>query len=129
MNKKGFTLIELLMVIVIISIIGALTLPGFIDSIGESKDSRNKNLEKLIIEELSMINKDVGDDDFWYNGDIFVSIVGNDYVFDKSSCSGNYKNYCEKIFDDLDINDCGIRNVSITKEDNNYKYSAEVNCE
>ena len=128
MNKKGFTLVELLMVIVIISIIGALTLPGFIGSINESNDIMEKNLEKLIIEELSMINKDVGDDDFWYKGDTFVSIVGNSYIDNKDSCTGNYKNYCEKIFDDLEITDCSIKNVSITKKDGDYEYNVDVNC-
>ena len=37
MNKKGFTLVEMLLVIVIMGIITALTMPGFIQAISESE--------------------------------------------------------------------------------------------
>ena len=37
MNKKGFTLVEILLVVVILGIISAITIPNIMESLSESK--------------------------------------------------------------------------------------------
>lgn len=49
MNRKGFTLIEVLAVVVIIGLLGIFIIPGFIDSIQNSKHTSYDTLIKNIV--------------------------------------------------------------------------------
>lgn len=64
MNKKGFTLVELILVIVIIGIISAITIPNIMESLDESKKEGAKNVEKLLKENLELYNTD-NEVDLW----------------------------------------------------------------
>lgn len=64
MNKKGFTLVELILVVVIIGIISAITIPSIMDALGESKASGGESVEKLLKTNLELYNND-NMEDLW----------------------------------------------------------------
>ena len=115
MNKKGFTLIELLLVIVILGIVTALTLPEFISSIAASDNQKKDHLETLIRQELDMLNKDVGEYDFWYDGKTEINLLNPSYSI-----------YKEKIIRDIDLENCKYITKLIIKKDGNH--DVVLNC-
>ena len=51
-DNKGFTLIELMAVIIIISLVSLLTFPNIINQIKKTKNSNNKIIEDVVIEQV-----------------------------------------------------------------------------
>ena len=49
MNNKGLTLVELLLVIVIIGIIGAITIPNIMEAYSESRRQGGETVEDILI--------------------------------------------------------------------------------
>ena len=116
MNKKGFTLVELLLVIVILGIITALTMPEFISAISESQTRKEKHLETLIKQELDMLNKDVGEYDFWCGTKCGTTGETLDLIETE---------YVNKIKRDIDLDGCEIETLIIVK---NGSHEVELEC-
>ena len=63
-NKKGFTLVELLLVLVIIGIILIITVPNILEAIDANKQESGKSVEKIILKNIELYNKD-HESDLW----------------------------------------------------------------
>ena len=116
MNKKGFTLVELLLVIVILGIITALTMPEFISAISTSQKRKEEHLVTLIKQELDMLNKDVGEYDFWCGTNCgttgeTLDLIGTDYE--------------NKIKRDIDLDGCEIETLIIAEGGS---HTVKLNC-
>lgn len=123
MNKKGFTLVELLMVIVILAVITALTLPNFVESIKENNDQKGNEIVNTLKQRLELLNKDIGDEDFWYeensNNNISIVVDGN--------IETDMTTYYEKVIRDLDLSGYCVCELSITRNsENKYTYNAKI---
>ena len=136
MNKKGFTLVEMLLVIVIMGIITALTMPGFIQAISESETRKEEHLTTLIKQELDMLNKDVGEYDFWYDGNSEIETCTIEGTTQDDNCIAIIKTdangvvsehsiYAKKIKQDIEVDNCTITNVYIYKQG---KHKVEIDC-
>lgn len=125
MNKKGFTLVELLLVLVIIGIIGAVTIPNIIESLDESKAKGGESVEQLLEKNLELYNID-NEEDLW----------------DVENCVPQINRpEIEELYNmnpDIDMGQCLLQdgNSLIIErfcdvQNNNkisYKYSAEIVC-
>ena len=67
-NKKGLTLVELLLVLVIITIILILAIPSIMKAIEENRKRSGETVEKVLIKNLELYNKD-NESDFWRNNE------------------------------------------------------------
>lgn len=120
MNKKAFTLVELLLVIVIVGIIGAMTIPSIMDAYNESRRKGGETVEDILIENLKIYNKD-NEIDLWDSsetGEVQTSIVSINTLYTKNP--------------DIDMGECLLKDnnsLVITKNTNgNYTYTAKIIC-
>ena len=120
-NKKGFTLVELLLVLVIIAIILVITIPNILEAIEANRRESGKSVEKLLIKNLELYNKD-------HESDLWIS--------NNESNGPKCKNisYSELLSSNSDIKlgECLLNSESsltIIKTDNGkYKYYAGITC-
>ena len=113
MNNKGFTLIELLFVVVLMAIIAMITMPNIFEMLGESKETKYEEYEKLVIENLKLYNIDHRQD-LW-NGNT------NPVTIDSSVLLA--------FNPDINIEGCTIKSSKISKSGSNYTYSVCLQCE
>lgn len=77
MNKKGFTLVEILLVVVILGIISAITIPNIMESLSESKVEAGENVEKVLLENLKLYTKN-NENEWWCDKDAGYGIECKD---------------------------------------------------
>lgn len=125
MNKKGLTLVELLLVVVIIGIISAVTIPNIMEAYSESKRKGGESVEKMLIENLTLYNKD-NEEDLWniYGGEEYVEFgTINISISDLYSTNP-----------DIDLGECLFKNgrdsLSIYRDQvtGNYTYKVKIVC-
>lgn len=124
MNKKGFTLVELILVIVIIAIIGAITIPNIIELYTESRRKGGESIEELLEKNLELYNKD-NEEDIWCTEDSSEDCYEeNPYTVDVRDLFN--------LNPDIDMGDCLLKNdqsLKISKVSNrSYSYSASIVC-
>ena len=127
MNKNGFTLVELILVVVIIGIISAITIPSIMDALSESKATGGESVEKLLETNLELYNTD-HKEDLWCLED---SICIDDE--NKKTCINVSLNELYNMNPDIDFGDCVLKdnNSLVIKRDietNSYTYSANIVC-
>ncbi|MGM9878671.1 MAG: type II secretion system protein [Bacilli bacterium] len=126
MNKKGFTLVELILVVVILGIISAITIPSIMNALSESKTQGGESVEKLLETNLELYNTD-HKEDIW--------------CLENSICDGEtqgrtcYNVVLEDLYNinpDIDFGDCVLQNDSdslvIKFKDGKFSYSANIIC-
>lgn len=127
MNKRGFTLVELILVVVIIGIISAITIPSIMNGLSESKATGGESVEKLLENNLELYNTD-NKEDLW--------------CLEDSKCESNEQNKncitvplndLYNMNPDIDFGDCVLKNDNslVIKRDintNSYTYHANIVC-
>ena len=127
MNKNGFTLVELILVVVIIGIISAITIPSIMDALSESKATGGESVEKLLETNLELYNTD-HKEDLWCLEDSNCTDDEN-----KKTCINVSLNELYNMNPDIDFGDCVLNdnNSLVIKRDietNSYTYSANIVC-
>lgn len=127
MNKKGFTLVELILVVVIIGIISAITIPSIMDALSESKTTGGETVEKLLETNLELYNTD-NKEDLWCLED---SKCESDDP--NKTCITVQLNDLYSMNPDIDFGDCVLKdnNSLVIRRDtdnNSYTYSANIVC-
>ena len=126
MNKKGFTLVELLLVIVIIGIIGAITIPNIMESLNASKAEGGESVEKLLEKNLELYNMD-HEEDLWCNSADPGCVSKSEHIVTVQELYN--------MNPDIDMGECllttdnSLKIISIGEDNNRkYRYSAEIIC-
>ena len=126
MNKNGFTLVELILVVVIIGIISAITIPSIMDALSESKTTGGETVEKILETNLELYNTD-NKEDLWCLED---SNCSNTEL--AKSCISVSINTLYSMNPDIDFGDCVLKDnnsLVIKRLDNgNFTYSANIVC-
>ena len=127
MNKNGFTLVELILVVVIIGIISAITIPSIMNGLSESKANGGESVEKLLETNLELYNTD-NKEDLWCLEDSKCESKEQNKTWITVSLNDLYS-----MNPDIDFGDCVLRdgNSLVIKRDiatNSYTYHANIVC-
>ena len=102
-NKKGFTLIEIIVVVLLIAIVVAITIPSIINKLGNTKDKKYNTYVDLIKENLKMYAIDNKEDLLNYN--YFSPTLKNEFL---------KLDQIVKIDEDVTKDGCSIEGLAIT---------------
>lgn len=124
MNKKGFTLVELVLVIVIIGIISAITIPSIMSALSESKATGGESVEKLLETNLELYNTD-HKEDLWCLEGSDCSDASN-YIYVTLAELYNMN-------PDIDFGDCVLKDsrslmIERTSNTEKFTYYANIMC-
>ena len=122
MNKKGFTLVELILVITLMAVISVLVIPNILDALSSSKQQKYESLYKLVEKNMKHYN-DKYSIDLWNNENTFFDFCEGD----TQGCSSGIEKLKES-GSDLNLDDCVINTMTITKNDAKYNYSLTMTC-
>lgn len=122
MNKKGFTLVELILVITLMAVISVLVIPNILDALSSSKQQKYESLYKLVEKNMKLYN-DKYSIDLWNNENTFFDFCEGDI----QGCSSGIEKLKES-GSDLNLDDCVINTMTITKNDAKYNYSLTMTC-
>ena len=129
MNNKGFTLIEIIVVVIIIGVISAISIPVIRKISDDNKNSMYEQYRNVLVEYAKIYVEDYRDDLF--NGtddteiitacDLYKKYLIKDITVNGSDC---IKKTCS------DCKSCsGDSSIVVTKDSNGYyKYKAKLNC-
>ena len=113
MRNKGFTLVEIIVVIVFIAIISMVALPGIMKVLDKGKTSKYEEYETILKHNLELYNLD-NEVDLWA---------------DESMRNVNVKSTQLKTSNqDINLGNCKISKLLISKNNNNYDYNACIEC-
>ncbi len=119
-NKKGFTLIEIIVVVLLIAIVVAITIPSIINKLGNTKDKKYNTYVDLIKENLKMYAIDNKEDLLNYN--YFSPTLKNEFL---------KLDQIVKIDEDVTKDGCSIEGLAITlngEDVKDYNYFACIKC-
>lgn len=122
MNKKGFTLVELILVITLMAVISVLVIPNILDALSSSKQQKYESLYKLVEKNMKLYN-DKYSIDLWNNENTFFDFCEGD----TQGCNSGIEKLKES-GSDLNLDDCVINTMTITKNDAKYNYSLTMTC-
>lgn len=127
MNKRGFTLVELILVVVIIGIISAITIPSIMNGLSESKATGGESVEKLLENNLELYNTD-NKEDLWCLEDSKC-----DPDEQNKACITVSLNALYSMNPDIDFGDCVLRDgnslvIRRNIDTNSYTYHANIVC-
>lgn len=122
MNKKGFTLVELILVITLMAVVSVIIIPNIISSLGSSKMQKYESLYKIVEKNMKYYN-DKYEVDLWSD----ESITSIDLCENSSNCI-NGINKLEEAGSELNLDDCAIDTMSITKNGTKYNYNLTMIC-
>ncbi|MDO4369503.1 MAG: type II secretion system protein [bacterium] len=127
MNKKGFTLVEIILVVVILGIISAITIPNIMESLRQNKVDAGENVEKILLENLKLYTKN-NENEWWCdpNTGYGVECGSRPQTGTKAIPLEDLKKGANQ---DIDMNDCTLKNtmtVTRTGSSGNYKYDYNV---
>lgn len=117
MKNKGFTLVELILVVVILGIISAITVPAIMKSLSESKSDSGEAIENLLKENLELYNID-NKEDIWTEG-VTKKNINISYLYNMNP--------------DIDMGECLLQNINenllIEKdEEGDFIYKVKIIC-
>ena len=122
MNKKGFTLVELILVITLMAVISVLVIPNILDALSSSKQQKYESLYKLVEKNMKLYN-DKYSVDLWNNENTSFDFCEGD----TQGCNSGIDKLKES-GGDLNLDDCVINTMTITKNDAKYNYSLTMTC-
>lgn len=122
MNKKGFTLVELILVITLMAVISVLVIPNILDALSSSKQQKYESLYKLVEKNMKLYN-DKYSIDLWNNENTSFDFCEGD----TQGCNSGIEKLKES-GSDLNLDDCVINTMTITKNDAKYEYNLTMTC-
>ena len=115
MNKKGFTLIELISVVIILTVATAILMPNLVKYLNKNREESAKSIEKLLINNLELYNTDK-EQDLWKDNKTCITVSIEELLEQNKN---------------IDLGECLLTNekaLTITKENDTYKYYANITC-
>lgn len=146
MNKKGFTLVEILLVVVILGIICAITIPNIMESLSESKVEAGENVEKVLLENLKLYTKN-NENEWWCDDTAGYGVECKDKDGNKIPVTGEVKvslDDLKTVNPNIDMKDCVFlggpdtldssgKYMSVSRSGNKeegykYSYTVKIKC-
>lgn len=124
MNKKGFTLVELILVLTIIALVTAMTIPGILKALSSSKEEGGKAIEKLLLHNLEIYNTDY-EQDLWCLEDSDCSDTNNTITISFNDLL--------RVNNDINMGECLLKDenslsIKRNSETGKYTYKATIVC-
>lgn len=137
MNKKGFTLVEIILVVVILGILSAITIPNIMESLRQNKIDAGENVHKILLENLKLYTMEKKDE-WWCDptssyGVVCNSNSGRRETGDKIVSLETLKEFNQDIDISANNGECNlIGDMTVKREGSNgnynYSYTVKVKC-
>ena len=113
MGKKGFTLVEMILAVTLIVVISLISLPSIMDILKDSKEKKYVEYEKILRTNLEMYNIDK-------KADLWKDPAATSQTIDLLEL--------KTVNPDINIGNCDVVSLIITKNVSVYKYYACIEC-